>query len=45
MKMYEGVAVELHIFWPLRYMEMSGQPRAPATLPPGKGAPNLSTVY
>jgi hypothetical protein len=45
MKTYGGVEVQLHISWPRHYIEVSGQLHAPATLPLGKGAPNLSIVY
>jgi hypothetical protein len=39
MKTYGGVKVQLHHSWPQHQMEVSGQPHAPAALPPGKELP------
>jgi hypothetical protein len=39
MKMYWGVEVELHAFLTLKVVEVSGQLRDLAALPPGKGTP------
>jgi hypothetical protein len=35
-KTYGRVDVEIHVFLTWHYLEVGGQPHAPATLPPGK---------
>jgi hypothetical protein len=39
MKSYGGVDVQIHVFLPGHYLEVSGQLHAPATLTPGKEPP------